>query len=190
MTVRMTRRQALTAAGASLAVPFVYRKGMAAPPSETVRLMAVGAGRRGADDIKDFAGSKAFQLIAFADVDPARAKATAQRWPNAKVFTDYRKMFDEVKDADAVSVSTPDHTHAPAAMRALLLGKPVCCQKPLTHSLYEARQLAKVAAEKKLITQMGIQIHSAAVHKSVIKIIQDGAIGTVQEVHSWSYKDW
>jgi predicted dehydrogenase len=99
-------------------------------------------------------------------------------------------MFDEMKDVDAVSVSTPDHTHAPAAMRALLMGKPVCCQKPLTHSLYEARQLAKVATEKKLVTQMGIQIHSAGVHKQVVKLIQDGTIGKVKEVHSWSYKDW
>jgi predicted dehydrogenase len=191
MTARITRRAALkTAAGAALAAPFLYRKGVAFPPSETVRLMAVGAGGRGGDDIKEFAGSKAFQLVAFADVDPARAAGTARTWPNAKVYTDYRKMFDEVKDADAVSVSTPDHTHAPAAMRAMLLGKPVCCQKPLTHSLYEARQLAKVAAEKKLVTQMGIQIHSAGVHKAVVKIIQDGTIGKVKEVHSWSYKDW
>jgi predicted dehydrogenase len=187
----MTRRSALkAAAGAALAAPFLYRKGLSAPPSETVRLMAVGAGGRGAADIAEFAGSKAFQLVAFADVDPGRAAGTAKNWPHAKIYTDYRKMFDDMKDADAVSVSTPDHTHAPAAMRALLLGKPVCCQKPLTHSLYEARQLAKVAAEKKLVTQMGIQIHSAAFHKAVVKIIQDGTIGKVKEVHSWSGKNW
>ncbi len=193
MTARMTRRSALkAAAGAALAAPFLYRKGLAAPPSETVRLMAVGAGGRGGADIQEFAGSKAFQLVAFADVDPTRAaeSGTTKRWPNAKIYTDYRKMFDEMKDVDAVSVSTPDHTHAPAAMRAMLMGKPVCCQKPLTHSLYEARQLAKVAAEKKLVTQMGIQIHSAGVHKQVVKIIQDGTIGKVKDVHSWSYKDW
>jgi len=191
MTTRMTRRSALkAAAGVALAAPSLYRKGLAAPPSETVRLMAVGAGGRGAADIAEFAGSKAFQLVAFADVDPSQASGTVKNWPHAKVYTDYRKMFDEMKDVDAVSVSTPDHTHAPAAMRALLMGKPVCCQKPLTHSLYEARQLAKVAAEKKLVTQMGIQIHSAGVHKQVVKIIQDGTIGKVKDVHSWSYKDW
>lgn len=191
MTTKITRRSALKATASAFAIPFAFRSHTAtAAPSEAVRLMAVGAGGRGGDDIKEFDGSKNFQLVAFADVDPARANAAMKKYPNAKIYTDWRKMFDEVKEVDAVSVSTPDHMHAPAAMRAMQLGKAVCCQKPLTHTLYEARQLAKVSEEKKLVTQMGIQIHSHPVHKTVVKLIQDGAIGKVKEVHSWSGKDW
>ncbi|MFO0938132.1 MAG: Gfo/Idh/MocA family oxidoreductase [Gemmataceae bacterium] len=191
MTHTITRRSALKAAASALAVPMIFRSHTAsAKPSEAVRLMAVGAGGRGTNDIMEMAESPHFQLVAFADVDPARARDVIKKFPKAKVFTDWRKMFDEVKEVDAVSCSTPDHMHAPVAMTALKLGKAVCCQKPLTHTLYEARQLAKVSEEKKLVTQMGIQIHSHPVHKSVVHMIQDGVIGKVKEVHSWSGKDW
>src|SRR5262245_23464047 len=191
MTVRMTRRRALkTAAGAALAAPFVYRKGMAAAASETVRLAAVGAGGQGHSDLTALTASKNLKLVAIADVDPNHAGRMIKAHPDAKLFSDWRKLLDEVKEIDAVLVSTPDHTHAPATMSAMRLGKHVYTQKPLTQTLYEARQLAKVAAEKKLVTQMGIQVHSAAVHKTIVKVIQDGTIGKVKEVHSWSGKDW
>lgn len=191
--MKTSRRTAIKAAASALAMPFVLRHhSFAASANESVRLMAVGAGGRGASDIAEMAGSKNFQLVAIADVDPGQGsvKNVLKKHPQAKVFTDWRKMFDQVKEVDAVSVSTPDHMHAPAAMAAMLLGKAVCCQKPLTHTLYEARQLAKVSEEKKLVTQMGIQIHSHPVHKAVVKMIQDGVIGKVKEVHSWSGKEW
>ena len=89
-----------------------------------------------------------------------------------------------------MNVSTPDHMHGSIAMRAMQRGLHVYCQKPLTQTIYEARRLAEVAAEKKLVTQMGIQIHSARKHKLVVKLIQDGAIGKVKEVHRWSGKSW
>jgi predicted dehydrogenase len=193
MPTPITRRTALKAAASAFAIPAVFRHHtLAAAPSEAVRLMAVGAGGRGHSDIMEMAESPHFKLVAIADVDPSSksVKETLKKFPDAKVFTDFRKMYDAVKEVDAVSVSTPDHMHAPAAMRALQMGKAVCCQKPLTHTLHEARQLAKVAADKKLVTQMGIQIHSHPVHKTVVKLIQDGAIGKVKEVHSWSGKDW
>lgn len=193
MSKPITRRNAIKAAASVFAIPAAFRHHtLAAAPSEAVRLMAVGAGGRGHSDIMEMAESPNFRLVAIADVDPGSksVKDTLKKYPDAKVFTDFRKMFDTVKDVDAVSVSTPDHMHAPAAMRALQMGKAVCCQKPLTHTLHEARQLAKVAAANKLVTQMGIQIHSHPVHKTVVKLIQDGAIGKVKEVHSWSGKDW
>jgi predicted dehydrogenase len=191
MTTRVTRRQALrAAAGAALAAPFVYRKGMAAAPIETVRLAAIGAGGQGESDLRALTASKNLKLVAIADVDPNHAGRMIKAHPDAKLYSDWRKLLDGQKEIDAVLVSTPDHTHAPATMRAMQLGKHVYTQKPLTQTLYEARQLAKVAAEKKLVTQMGIQVHSAAVHKTIVKVIQDGTIGKVKEVHSWSGKDW
>src|SRR5205823_12894414 len=85
---------------------------------------------------------------------------------------------------------TPDHMHAPITMRAMQQGLHVYTQKPLTQTIYEARQLRKVAADKKLVTQMGIQIHSAAEHRTVVATVQAGAVGKVKEVYSWSGKDW
>jgi hypothetical protein len=100
-------------------------------------------------------------------------------------------MFDELADQfDAVVVSTPDHTHAPAAMTALNHGKPVYCQKPLTHEVFEARRLREVAEEKGLVTQMGIQVHASIQYRTATQLIQSGAIGKVSEVHAWSNKNW
>src|SRR5262249_17390086 len=91
---------------------------------------------------------------------------------------------------DSVNVSTPDHMHAPITMRAMQRGLHVYTQKPLTQTIYEARQLTRVAREKKLVTQMGIQIHSHPIHKAIVPAIHEGAIGRVKEVHSWSGKQW
>ena len=118
-------------------------------------------------------------------------KGPADKFTNAKTFQDFREMLSKMGDkVDAVVVSTPDHTHAPAAMTAMNLGKHVYCQKPLTHEIHESRQLAKVAKKKKLVTQMGIQIHSKAVYRKAAQIIRGGAIGKVKEVHAWSNKNW
>ena len=96
----------------------------------------------------------------------------------------------EAKRCDAVVVSTADHTHAPAASVALDLGKHVYCEKPLTHTVHEARALAKLAAKNKLATQMGTQIHAEDNYRRVVEMIQGGAIGNVTEVHNWCNKGW
>src|SRR5262249_36840741 len=131
-----------------------------------------------------------FKLIAIADVDLSRAAEMKKRFPEAKVYQDWRELLDKEKSLNSVSVSTPDHMHAPMTMRAMQMGLPVCTQKPLTHTIQEARTLAKVAKDKNLVTQMGIQIHSHPVHKAIVEIVHGGAIGKVKEVHSWSGKDW
>src|SRR5262249_41022207 len=131
-------------------------------------------------------------LVAVAEVDSNQKNlgALKKAWPDLRVYADYRQLLDKEKDLNSVNVSTPDHMHAPIAMRAMNRGLNVYGQKPLTQCVYEARRLTEVAAEKKLVTQMGIQIHSARKHKLVVKLIQDGVIGKVKEVHSWSGKSW
>lgn len=189
---RITRRTALKTAAASLAAPFVWRAHAHAAPSETVLHASFGAGGMAGSDIGSLTGSKNLQLVAVAEVDSNQPNLAAlkKRWPDLRIYHDYRQLLDKEKDLNSVNVSTPDHMHAPIAMRAMNRGLNVYGQKPLTQTIHEARRLTEVAAEKKLVTQMGIQIHSARKHKLVVKLIQDGIIGKVKEVHSWSDKSW
>ena len=126
-------------------------------------------------------------MIAVCDVHEGNRNAAASRFPGAKTFADWRKLLDQMdKQIDAVSVSTPDHMHAPISMSAIRRGKHVYCQKPLTHTIYEARQIAAAARKAKVVTQMGIQIHSSIEYRMATELIQAGAIGKIKEVHSWS----
>jgi predicted dehydrogenase len=185
MTHRITRR----AAFAALTAPFVYRSFAHAAPSETLLHVSVGAGGMAASDIGSLTASKNLKLVAVADVDLSKAEPLKKRFPDLKVYQDWREMFDKEK-FDSVNVSTPDHMHACPTMRAIKAGKHVYTQKPLTQTLHECRQLQLAAKEAKVVTQMGIQIHSAGKHKQVVQAIHDGIIGKVKAVHSWSGKDW
>ena len=128
-------------------------------------------------------------VVAMCDVDSNNLSAAAKLHPKAKLFTDYRDLFKEMKDQiDAVIVSTPDHTHAPASMLAMNHDKPVYCQKPLTHHVTEARAMNQLAADKNLVTQMGIQVHSFYDYKLATLLIQSGIIGKVSTVRAWSAK--
>lgn len=189
---KITRRGALKAGAAAFAAPYVWRLHAHAAPSETVLHASFGADGMAGADIGSLTASKNLKLVAVAEVDQNRKNLAAlkKRFPELRVYTDYRELLDKEKDLDSVNVSTPDHMHAPIGMRAMNRGLHVYGQKPLTQTIYEARRMAEVAAEKKLVTQMGIQIHSATKHKLVVKLIRDGAIGKVKEVHSWSGKSW
>jgi predicted dehydrogenase len=187
---RITRRAALrriTAAG--LAVPFVYRL-HAAAPAETVYHASFGAAGMAGSDIGSLTGSKHLTLVAVAEVDLARAAGIKKQFPDVKIYQDWRELLDKEKGLTSVNVSTPDHMHAPITMRAMQQGLHVYTQKPLTQTIYEARQLARVARERRLVSQMGIQIHSHEIHRQVVATIQAGAIGKVKVVHSWSGKHW
>jgi predicted dehydrogenase len=187
----MTRRAALKRiAAAGLTAPFVFRVHAHAAPSETIYHASFGAGGMALSDLLSISSSKYVKLVAVADVDLNRTDEVKKRRPDVKVYQDWRELLDKEKNLHSVNVSTPDHMHAPITMRAMQQGLHVYTQKPLTQTLYEARQLTRVAGEKKLVTQMGIQIHSEAVHKQVVATIQAGAIGKVKEVHSWSGKQW
>src|SRR5437870_7697014 len=190
-TSRVTRRTALKQiAAAGLAGPFVFRVHGQTVPSETVYHASFGASGMAASDINSLSTSKYLKLVAVADVDLKRTAEVKKRFPDVKIYQDWRELLDKEKNLNSVNVSTPDHMHAPITMRAMQQGLHVYTQKPLTQTVYEARQLTRVAREKKLVTQMGIQIHSHEVHRQVVAAIQAGAIGKVREVHSWSDKNW
>jgi predicted dehydrogenase len=155
------------------------------------RTAHIGLGFQGMEDLRDISSHNMVDVVALCDVDADNLAGALKKHPKAKTFTDYRKMFEEMSDEiDAVIVSTPDHAHAPASMMAMEKNKPVYCQKPLTHHVSEARAMRKIAEEKKLVTQMGIQVHSFYDYKLATLLIQSGIIGKVSTVRAWSPKNW
>ncbi len=189
--IQIDRRSAIkTLAAGAITAPMVYRTHVSAAPSETVYHASFGASGMAGSDIASLTASKNLKLVAVAEVDLNKVAQLKKNHPDVKVYQDWRELLDKEKNLNSVNISTPDHMHAPITMRAMQQGLNVYTQKPLTQTIYEARQLTKVATEKKLITQMGIQIHSHSVHRSVVATIQSGAIGKVKEVYSWSGKGW
>ncbi len=154
------------------------------PPSEKVNIASIGIGGMGFGDTKNF--EKLANIVAVCDVDERHIANALKNWPGAKPHTDFRKMFDEQKNIDAVTVATPDHCHAVITIMALKLGKHVHCQKPLTHTVHEARMVYETAKAAKVATQMGNFGHASESHRLICEMIWDGAIGPVREVHSWS----
>ncbi len=155
-------------------------------PNERIAIASIGVSGKGSSDSED-AGRSA-DMVAICDVDENFLNnAGEKKFPGAKRFTDFRQMLDEMgKSIDAVTVSTPDHTHAPAALMAMRMGKHCFCQKPLTHTIYEARLMAQVAKEKNLATQMGNQGTASSPLRKAAAIVKSGALGTVKEVHVWT----
>lgn len=156
-----------------------------------LRTAHIGLGMMGVEDLKAMTAHEAVEVVALCDVDAVLLAKASKMHPKAKIYADYRIMLNEMdKEIDAVVVSTPDHTHAPASMMAMELDKPVYCQKPLTHHVTEARAMRKLASKKKLVTQMGIQVHSFYDYKLATILIQSGIIGKVKRVRAWSNKNW
>ena len=124
-------------------------------------------------------------IVAVCDIDEQRVARAAEQFPEASKYSDWRKLLEQT-DIDAVTISTPDHTHAAVTASAMNLGKHVYTQKPLTHDVYEARQLREIAGEQGVITQMGIQHHATRRLKLAVHAIQEGVIGPVSEVHTWT----
>lgn len=153
--------------------------------NEKIRFACIGVGGKGTSDSNDCA--KHGDVVGICDVDDNTNNSAAQRFPNAKKYFDFRKMLEEMKDGiDAVTVSTPDHCHAAAAAMAMKLGKHCFCQKPLTHSIYEARRLGDIAREMKVATQMGNQGTAESSLRKAAAVIRSGAIGAAKEVHVWT----
>lgn len=187
-----TRRAFLKSTTAAAAGVTILRSSLyGASPNDKLRTAHIGVGGMGRGDLRSVSSHPLVEVVALCDVDSNNLAQASKDFPQAKTFADYRKLFDELASSvDAVVVSTPDHTHAPAAMTALQHGKHVYCQKPLTHEIFEARRLAEVAAEKNLVTQMGVQGHADQSRRAATQMIQDGVIGKVSAVHAWSFKDW
>src|SRR4051812_44390038 len=192
MTKSFTRRSFLKAAGTTaLAAPFITRQLLAQSPNSVLRHASFGASGQAWSDIRELTKFSELKLVAVAEVDLNRTVELKKRFPDVKIYQDWRKLLDEEgKNIDSVNVSTPDHMHAPIALSAMQLGKHVYCQKPLAHDVFETRVLTRYAREKKLITQMGIQIHSQSEYRLAVALVQSGAIGKVKEVHTWSNKKW
>jgi predicted dehydrogenase len=183
-----TRRQFLqTASLAATAFTIVPRTILGAAggkaPGEKLNIAGVGVGGMGNHNLKQCAAEN---IVALCDVDQNYAAKTFKEYPQAKVYRDFREMIDKQKDVEAVIVATPDHTHALIALAAIRAGKHVYVQKPMTHSVHEARVLTEVAREHKVATQMGNQGHSNDGTRLVCEWIASGAIGTVREVDAWT----
>ena len=157
-------------------------------PNEKLNIACVGTANRAAADVD---GIKGENIVALCDVDKNYLDRAASQFPSARTYADYREMLDkEAAKLDAVVVATADHNHAPAAIRAIRAGLHVYCEKPLTHTVQEARLIAEAAKKHKVATQMGTQIHAEDNYRRVVEIIQSGAIGDVSEVHVWVGKAW
>jgi predicted dehydrogenase len=187
-TKTVSRRDFLKSAtvlsAASLAFPYIMRGQQSSSPGSRLNIACVGVGGRGANAV---AGLTSENLVAFCDVDDAKAAETFKLHPGIQRFKDYRVMLDKLgSQIDAVTVSTPDHMHFPIAMAALSLGKHVFVEKPLTHTIHEARTLAATAREKKVATQMGNQGHAGEGCRLLKEWVQAGVLGEVTEVHSWT----
>ncbi len=171
-------------AGFTIVPSYVLAGNGTKPPSEKLNIATIGAGGQAASDIKELSSEN---IIALCDVDEQRAAQTYQKYPDVKKYRDFRIMLDkEDKNIDAVLIATPDHIHAPAAIMAMKMGKHVYVEKPMAHTIYEARKMTEVARRMKVVTQMGNQGHAGEGLRLTYEFIRDGAIGTVREAHVWS----
>lgn len=187
MSKGITRRDFLRGAAVGSVGLLVLRDSKIAFGSEAndkLNVAIIGAGGRGAANLQGLSDQN---IVALCDTDENVTAKALQEYPNAKVFADFRKMLDQMHNKiDAVAVSTPDHTHTIAAVSAMKLGKHVYCEKPLTHSIYEARLMRDTARKYRVATQMGNQGSAMDGLRETVEVIQSGAIGQVYEIHVWS----
>lgn len=156
--------------------------------TEKLNIAVIGSGGRGGGNLQAVAGTE--NIVTLCDVNENNLNKAAAGHPKARKVVDFRKVFDHPNEFDAVVVSTCEHTHAFATLAALQLGKHVYCEKPLTHSVWEARVIREAAAKAKVATQMGIQIHSTSNYHRVVELVQSGIIGNVKEAHVWTSRAW
>ncbi|MEM9280949.1 MAG: Gfo/Idh/MocA family oxidoreductase [Verrucomicrobiota bacterium] len=193
MMKRPTRREAIkstVAWGGLLILPSGLR---ANSPNSKICTAHIGIGGKGNTDTRSIGEHEHVEVIGLCDVDAKRGNLEEKlaQYSNATFYQDYREMLAELGDkVDAVSISTPDHTHYPATLAAMELGKHVYTQKPLTHKLSEARHLTELAKEKRLATQMGIQNQSSLAYRLTRQWVQDGLLGKISRVYVWSHKNW
>jgi predicted dehydrogenase len=181
-----SRRKFLKQAGGT-ALAFQVVPSRVFGANERLSVGCIGIGGKGAGDVKDIAAAGA-DIVALCDVDERRrGKNMAERFPKAPFHKDFRRMLEkEGKHLDAVSVSTPDHLHCHAAVWAMRMGKHVYVQKPMAHSVWEARYMTQVAKEQGVATQMGNQAHANEPIRRAVELIRAGIIGKVKEVHTWT----
>ncbi len=192
MNPKANRRSFLkTSACAGASLPLFNIGAAGASPNGKVNHASFGASGQAFADISRLARSEHFNLVAVAEVDDRHLGKLREVFPNVKVYKDWRVLLEkERKNLDSVSVATPDHMHAPMAVTAMNLGLHVYGEKPLAHDLYETRRMAEIARERGLVTQMGIQLASSTYERLAVRMVQDGVVGKVKEVHIFSHKTW
>lgn len=186
MTPPITRRVFNAAAAGFLVTAPNFVRGR--DLNSKIDVAVIGCGGRGGGNMNEVAATE--YITALCDVNQQNLNAAATKHKEAQTYSDFRKLFDKAKSFDAVIVSTCEHTHAHATLAALKLGKHVYCEKPLTHNIWEARQVREAAAKAKVTTQMGIQIHATDNYRRVVELIQGNVIGPVREVHVWVSRAW
>lgn len=159
-------------------------------PNQKINLAFIGSGGRGAANLKELTKDAASNVVALCDVNEQNLYRAAEQFPAAAKFKDYRRLYDEQKDIDAVVVSTTEHTHAFAVLPALKMKKPVYCEKPLTHNVAEAARIIEATKAAGVPTQMGTQIHGMPNYRRVVELIHSGAIGKVTECHVCVSRAW
>ena len=185
--MRTDRRQFLRAGVAMSTLAMAPRNVWSAPSDDRVRLAVIGVANRGQANLNGVSNQN---IVALCDVDQRYLADASKRFPDAETFSDYREMLAKLDNLDGVVVSTPDHHHAPAAIRAIQRGLHVYCEKPLTHTVQEARQLTEAAEKQGVVTQMGTQIHAGDNYRRVVELIRSNVIGPVRRVHVWVGKGW
>jgi hypothetical protein len=187
MTWQPDRRAFLHVSAAGAATLALGRLACGVDLNSKLRVAAIGTGRKGKDDLLSVADSPRVEIAALCNVDQSADHFgwAVDQFPRAGRYADFRRLFDKADTFDAVIVATPDHMHAPIAVGAMKLGKHVFCEKPLTHTVAEARQMSAVAKQQRVVTQMGNQIQSHPAYRMAVKLVRDGVIGKVREVHSW-----
>jgi len=185
------RRFLKTIGTAGILAPMLTRRLTGSPTTPKLRHASFGCAGMAAADIRMICSSEHVQLVAAAEVDLNRIQEIKAGYPDVRIYQDWRELLDkEHGNIDSVNVSTPDHMHALMAMAAMQRGKHVYCQKPLAHDIHEVRRLTEYAKDRGLTTQMGIQNHSSRQYRQAVRLVRDGAIGRVREVHLWSNKRW
>lgn len=179
---RFLLNSAFALTGLSLA-GCIHQRPRRSSTGEKLNLGFIGAGGRAEENIARLTDEN---IAALCDVDDKNAAKSFSKYPKATRYRDFRKMLEQEKSLDAVVVSTPDHTHAIASIEAMQHGKHVYCEKPLAHSIYEARRMREVAAQTKVVTQMGQQGHAMEGSRRAVEVIRSGAIGKVKELHVWT----
>jgi predicted dehydrogenase len=184
LTSRRDFLKATSLASAVAAFPQVMRGQQGQSPNNKLNVACIGVGGRGAAAVNAMKGEN---IVAFCDVDDARAGRTFSQFPDVPRYRDFRQLLDQHgKSIDAVTISTPDHMHFPIAMAAMSLGKHVFVEKPMAHTIEETRKMAKLAREKKVATQMGNQGHAAEGMRLLKEWYQAGVLGDVLELHTWT----
>ncbi len=180
---KVGRRKFIAAASSAFAFTYIPQRVWGA--NDRILVAGIGVGGKGAGEVSDISAAGG-TYVALCDVDASRAAKTFNNYANAKRYTDFREMLDKERGIDAVSISTPDHTHAIAALSAMARGKHVYVQKPLTHTIFEARIMAQAATYYGVQTQMGNQAHAGEPIRRAVELVRAGMIGPVREVHCWT----